>query len=101
MSATGETAEAADEPPQCWCCGGSFAGQELVHLGFRPEVSLCASCAHWVHRRAAEHAAASRGGLAVRYRGAFASSRDWVMHHELQHLPVLGRILRGPNRRLP
>ena len=55
----------------------------------------------WVHRRAAEQAAARRGGLAARYRRAFASSRSWVIRHEVHNMPVLGRLLRGLDRRLP
>jgi hypothetical protein len=101
VSAQAETAESNNSLPQCWCCGGSFAEPELVHLGSHPEVGLCADCAHWVHRRAAEQAAARRGGLPARYRGAFAATRSWVIQHEVHNLPVLGRLLRGLDRRLP
>lgn len=101
MSVRVETAEAAAGGRPCWCCGVSFAADELVQLGSHPEVDLCAGCARWVARRAAEQAARRRGGLGARYRSTFARSRAWVRQRELQGVPVLGRLLRRLDRLLP
>jgi hypothetical protein len=101
VTATAEAAEATDEQSMCWCCGVPYAEEELVHLGSHPEVGLCANCALWVHRRAAEAAAARRSGPAAWYRLGFRRATDWVMEHDLQHRPGIGRLLRWLNRLLP
>ena len=102
MTSNAETSQADHNLPQCWCCGGAFTEPELVYLDSHPEVGLCAGCAHWVHRRASEQATARRGGgPSARYRRAFAATRSWVILHEVHNLPVLGRLLRDLDRRLP
>jgi hypothetical protein len=101
VTTTVETAEATREQSTCWCCGVPYAEEELVHLGSHREVGLCANCALWVHRRAAAAAAARRGGRASWYRLAFGRATDWVVEHDLQNRPGIGRLLRRLNRLLP
>jgi hypothetical protein len=96
-----ETAQATEEQPTCWCCGGVFAEDDLVRLGCHSEVGLCFRCARWVQRRAAEQAAAGGGGLAAQYRGMFGTARGWVLRHDMQDKPVIGRLVRALNRLLP
>jgi hypothetical protein len=101
VTTTAESVEATDEQSSCWCCGVPYAEEELVYLGSHPEVGLCANCALWVHRRAAEAAASRRGGPASWYRLAFRRATDWVLEHDLQNRPGIGRLLLRLNRLLP
>lgn len=96
-----ETVQATDEQPTCWCCGGTFAEDDLVRLGCHPEVGLCQACVRWVNRRAAEQKATGRKGPAAFYRGAFGTARIWVLRHDLQNKPVIGHLVQALDRLLP
>lgn len=48
--------DTGDDQPHtvgCWCCGQPYPPDRMVHLGTHPEVTVCADCARFLHRRAA------------------------------------------------
>ena len=85
----------------CWCCGGEDADGAMVHLGAHPEVALCGDCARWVHRRSRRLRDSGRRGAGVLARAVVRAGRDRVLRHDLQHVPVLGVLLRRLDRHLP
>lgn len=89
------------ERPACWCCGSTFAEQDLTRLGNHPEVGVCAGCAQWLHRRARSAVDASRRTPALVVRRGLDAARGRVMRAGAQDWPVLGAMLRGLDRRLP
>jgi hypothetical protein len=101
MAAAAADEDEQVERPTCWCCGSTFAEQNLVRLGNHPEVGVCNGCARWLHRRA-------RSAVDDGRRTPFAVGRrglDWargrVMHAGAQDWPVVGPLLRRLDRRLP
>lgn len=88
-------------PPECWCCGRTFAETDLTRLGRHPEVGVCAGCARSLNRRA--RASADRGlrTPGVTARRALERARRAVVRRGLQGWPVLGPVLRRLDRHLP
>jgi hypothetical protein len=84
--------------PRCWCCDREYGGQQLVHLGFHPEVTVCLECARWLHRRAVERRDELEPGLGARPRAGVRAARELVMRHGWHDHPVLGRPLRWLDR---
>lgn len=91
----------ADQRPGCWCCGGVFSPEEVVHLGAHPEVALCFDCTRWVHRRAVQQADAGEPGVTARLRQFLARVRAAVIAHGWHDRLVIGRILRWIDQHLP
>ena len=89
------------ELPVCWCCGSTFAEQDLTRLGNHPEVGVCAGCAHWLHRRARSAADANRRTPAAVVRRGLDAARGRVIRAGAQDWPVLGPLLRRLDRHLP
>jgi hypothetical protein len=85
----------------CWCCGGRFPTDELVHLGRHPEVSVCLPCAHFLHQQARAREDARTRSPAARARDGMRAVRGFVMRHGLQDKPVIGRVLRWLDPRVP
>ena len=89
------------ERPTCWCCGSTFAEQDLVRLGNHPEVGVCPGCAQWLHRRARSDADERRRiPSAILLRGLDAA-RGGVMRAGAQDWPIIGAALRRLDRHLP
>ena len=89
------------EQPSCWCCGNTFEESDLTRLGNHPEVGLCSSCAKWLHRRArsaGENGRRRRGGWVLR---AVDAARTRAMRAGVHDWPLVGRLLRLLDRRLP
>ena len=89
------------ERPVCWCCGSTYAEQDLTRLGDHPEVGVCAGCALWLHRRARSAVDVSRRGPAAVVRRGLDAARGRVMRGGAQDWPVLGPLLRRLDRHLP
>ncbi|KRB73099.1 hypothetical protein ASE01_20205 [Nocardioides sp. Root190] len=85
----------------CWCCGATFDESTLVRLGAHPEVGLCFDCARWTHRRAVEQADAGRAGIGVHGRQALRVVRAQVIRLGIHDWPLIGRLLRQLDQRLP
>ncbi|GGO84991.1 hypothetical protein GCM10011584_03870 [Nocardioides phosphati] len=90
-----------EERRRCWCCDEEFPPALLVSLGAHPEVALCFDCARWIGRRARQQADLVRPGLRARVRRSVAGLRAAVISRGWHDLPVVGRILRRIDRRLP
>jgi len=89
------------ERPTCWCCGSTFAEQDLVRLGDHPEVGVCAGCAQWLHRRARSGVDAGRRTPSAVMRRRLDAARARVVRAGAQDWPVVGPLLRRLDRHLP
>ncbi|WP_123371874.1 hypothetical protein [Cellulomonas sp. PhB150] len=85
----------------CWCCGGTFAQDELSHLGAHPEVAVCAGCARYLNRRATEAADRRRPSLAGRGRAVIQRARAFVVERRWHERRVIGPVLSWIDRLLP
>lgn len=84
---------------RCWCCGGSYPDDRLVHLGAHPEVGVCRRCARYLGRRSAQ--LPGRATPATYLRRATQSVRDRVMARRLHERRLLGPVLRWMDGFLP
>jgi hypothetical protein len=100
---TAEAEKATSEPPtaECWCCASEFAEVNLVHLGARPEVTICLDCARFLNRRALAKRDEHRWTPLGLIRGGVQRVRDWVIEHGWHERGPLGAFLRRLDRFLP
>jgi hypothetical protein len=85
----------------CWCCESTFEQADLTRLGSHPQAAVCARCAQWLYRRARANADAGSRTPGVLVRAGLGAARRGVMRAQLQHWPVLGRLLRRLDKHLP
>jgi hypothetical protein len=85
----------------CWCCGRSRPESGVVRLGGHPEVAVCLSCAHFLHRQARGREDALRPSPAGRVRDGMRAGRRLVIQRGWQHKPLIGPVLRWLGGRLP
>lgn len=83
----------------CWCCGQSYPPDRMVHLGTHPEVTVCADCARFLHRRAALLGAHATPVALIRR--ATQTIRDQVLSRQIHERRVVGPFLRWLDRFLP
>ena len=72
---------------QCGCCGRTDDPRLMVHLGDRPEVALCRSCARWAAKQAWEIDDRSKSGPLAIARDRFrnlTSLQKWTVD-DLNH----------------
>lgn len=98
MSAEAQTRAEHTSESMCWCCGQQRSEDSLVRLGNHPEVGVCISCVHFLHRRARDRQATV---MRQTLRGAAESVRGQVMARGWHQHPVIGPALRWLNRHLP
>jgi hypothetical protein len=98
MSADTQTGNGHRDESTCWCCGQPRSEDTLVHLGNHPEVGICVSCVHFLHRRARDQQATA---MRQTLRGAAESVRGQVMARGLHERPMIGPVLKWLNRHLP
>jgi len=101
VTAEPETTESGLASLRCWCCGAEFAGVSLVHLGARPEVTICLDCARFLHRRALARRDEHRWTPMGAVRGGVQRVRDWVIENGWHQRGPLGAFLRRIDRFLP
>lgn len=85
----------------CWCCGTVDVPDRMVHLGNHPEVHLCLTCAHFVHKQAWEIEDDGNRGLAVLVRERFRGLRSVVVRRGWHHNRFIGGKLRWLGKYLP
>ena len=96
-----ETVKDAVGPSECWCCGRSVAGAELLHLGRHPEVGVCLNCARWLRRQADQRRDEAHPSLVGHMRSVVRRVRESVIRRGWHRRPVVGPFLRWLNRHLP
>lgn len=103
MLVTAEAEPAAREVPvpRCWCCGGEFTEDNLVHLGARPEVTICLDCARFLNRRALARRNETRWTPMGAVRGGVERVRGWVVENGWHERGPLGAFLHRLDRYLP
>lgn len=95
-------AERVQEPrSRCWCCDEEFPEAHLMRLGAHPEVTVCAGCALFLHRRARAWADEQSPSVGRRARNVVRGARQRVLSRGWHRWPVLGRLLRRLDRHLP
>jgi hypothetical protein len=99
MRTVSETMEAL--AAECWCCGATFAEPDLVRLGQHPEVGVCLGCTQYLYRRRTERRDSVRPSLGAEIRNMVRAVRAAVIARGWAHRPVIGRVLRWIDRRLP
>ena len=85
----------------CWCCGTAQPRADMLHLGCHPEVNVCLTCAHLLHKQANGLEDDDRTGLAPRARDALRSARRGVIERGWHRSRLIGRPLRFIGRYLP
>jgi hypothetical protein len=85
----------------CWCCGNPYPSADLIHLGAHPETVVCLQCSTYLGRRAKAAYDARNPSFGGHLRGVVGAGRDLVIRLRLHERPILGRLLRRMDRRLP
>lgn len=94
--------DTGDDQPHtdgCWCCGQPYPPDRLVHLGTHPEVTVCADCTRFLHRRASLLGAHATPVALIRH--ATQTVRDQVLSRQIHERRVIGPFLRWLDRFLP
>jgi hypothetical protein len=89
------------EPITCWCCDEERPESGVVRLGTHPEVAICLRCARELSNRGQEVEDHQRPSLATRGRDLKGAGRQFVIHHDLAELPVVGPLLKWIGRHTP
>jgi hypothetical protein len=87
------------EPFECWCCGVVSREAELIHLGNHPEVSVCLSCAHFLHQQARSREDALHPSPAARLRDRLRSARGRhaaTLASQADHRPTVALVGTAP-----
>lgn len=88
-------------PGECWCCGSINEPDRMVHLGNHPEVSVCASCARWAAKEAAEIEDRDGTGPLVLGRDVLRTVRRFVVARGWHRSRFVGGVLRWIGKRMP
>lgn len=99
MSAAPGTDDAQPHTGGCWCCGRPYPPDRMVHLGAHPEVTVCADCTRFLHRRAALLGAHATPLALIRR--ATQTIRDQVLSRQIHQRRVIGPLLRWLDKFLP
>jgi ribosome-binding protein aMBF1 (putative translation factor) len=79
---------------ECWCCGRRGRSDSVVHLGNHPEVTVCRSCAHFLHQQARGLEDAVRHSPGARVRDGQRALRSLVIRRGWHEKARIGRFLR-------
>jgi hypothetical protein len=82
-----------DGQAECWC-GRRVQPDSVVHLGNHPEVTVCLSCAHFLHQQAGDLEDAARHSPAARIRDGLRGLRRLVIRRGWHEKAGIGRFLR-------
>ncbi len=91
----------SSQPVECWCCGQTRTESAVVRLGRHPEVALCLSCAHFVHRRARTCEDVGVRSPGATGRGVLRAATAGVVRRDWHRKPVVGPALRWFGSRRP